>query len=209
MLVSFRHRLVLLAMPKCASSALIQALDPHMDMVIRTPPGAKHTPMRKYERHLRPFLESHAGGPLETFCLVREPVDWLGSWWRYRARPGIPDETKSSKDMTFTDFVAAVLEGAPGPADLGRQAKFAAARDGTIGVDRLFAYEDLPRARAWLEERLGRRIALDKVNVSPKARGAMDLPPALSSRLREGLAADFALHAAALAGEPVTGRRLP
>lgn len=209
MLVSFRHRLVILSTPKCASTALQRAIGGEMDMVLRSPPGAKHTPLRQFDRLLRPFVEKHAGGPVETVCLFREPADWLASWWRYRARPGIPDKANSTAGMSFPDFVAAYLDGARGPAHLGRQSKFVATRDGRVGVDRIFPYEDLGRLRCWLEERLGRGIALERVNVSPEAPGPTALPGPLAVRLRTELHADFALHEAALAGGDLSGRPLP
>lgn len=210
MLVSMRHRLVILSTPKCASTAFQRALGEEIDMVVRDPPGAKHTPFRKYDRLLRPFLENNAGGPMEVVCLVREPVSWLGSWWRYRARPGIPDPARSTAGMSFAGFVEQFLGGGRGgPADLGRQSKFVAARDGTVGVDRVFPYEDIGRALAWIGARMERQIDLERVNVSPPAHAAEDLPAPLLARLREDLAADFALHEAACAGTPVSGRRLP
>ena len=97
MLVSLKHKLVLLAMPKCASTALEAALAPHVDVVISRNPAAKHTPFRKYDRFLRRYFETYTEGPLEVVSLFREPVDWLRSWWRYRSRDGLADPSRSAK----------------------------------------------------------------------------------------------------------------
>lgn len=195
MLVSLRHRLVIFAMPKCASTALEHVLATDMDLVIQGHPGAKHTNYRKYDRHLRRYLESFTKEPLETVCLFRDPLDWLGSWWRYRGRPGMPDPRKSTAGMSFDAFVTAHLDGAPGAADIGRQSRFVADKDGGIGIDGIFRYEDSGAFVAYLAERLGREIALPRTNVSP-VRAGMELSPETDARLRAEVARDFEIHAA-------------
>ena len=197
MLVSIRHRLVILATPKCASTAIEEALAPSVDVVIRGHPGAKHTNYRKFDRHLRRYVESFAGGRVETVCLFREPVDWLHSWWRYRGREGIPDRAKSTRGMGFDGFVNAYLDGAPGPADLGRQSRFVADAAGGVGVDRVFRYDHLDRMAAFLAGRLGVALALDRLNVSPPAHGPDALEPATAARARSELARDYAIYAEA------------
>ena len=66
MLVSLRHRIVILAMPKCASTAIENALASHMDAVITNLPAAKHTSARMYIRHLKGYFDGIAGGPMEN-----------------------------------------------------------------------------------------------------------------------------------------------
>lgn len=196
MLVSLQHRLVILATPKCASTALHAELEPDMDVVVRRDPGAKHTNFRKYERHLRRYLASFTGEPLEVVCLFREPVAWLRSWWLYRARDDLRGSPNSSLGWSFARFCEAYLADQPGPARLGRQSRFVARADGAIGVDRIFPYENVGGFVRWLERRLERRIALHPVNVSPAPHEAEALDPDLVARLRGEMAADFAIHAA-------------
>ena len=167
MLVSLKHRLVILAMPKCASTSIEAALAPQMDMVISRHPSAKHTPFRKYDRFLRKYLETYTDGPLEVVSLFRDPEDWLRSWWRYRSREGLQDPTRSARGWTFERYVEAYLSGRAGPASVGSQARFVSARDGSIGCDRIFRYETIDRFVRWLSERLEAELDLDRLNVSP------------------------------------------
>jgi hypothetical protein len=176
MLASIRHRLVILAMPKCASTALEEALGPEMDVILRGAPGVKHTTFRKYHRFLRPYLESYTKEPFEVVSLFREPVDWLHSWWRYRGRDNIPNPENSTRDMTFDEFVQAYMNGQQKPADIGQQARFVAAPDGTVGVDRIFRYDRLDCFSAFLKDRLNADFKLGRSNVSPGQPGAPDLP---------------------------------
>lgn len=175
MLVSLRHRLVILSMPKCASTALEQALSPHMDLILRGAPGVKHTTFRKYDRFLRPYLESYTKDPFEVACLFREPVDWLHSWWRYRGRDGIPNPENSTRGMSFGDFAHAYMDGQRKPADVGQQARFVSAPDGAIGVDRIFRYDRLDGLSAFLKDRLEIDFTLGRTNASPGKPGAPDL----------------------------------
>lgn len=197
MLVSIPHRLVILAMPKCASTAIEAALGDQMDLVVRGHPGAKHTNYRKFDRQLRRYVESFTDGRVETVCLFREPLDWLHSWWRYRGREDIPDRSKSTRGMPFDAFVGAYLDGAPGPADLGRQSRFVADAEGGVGVDRIFRYDHLDGMAAYLGERLGVAVALDRLNVSPPAHGPAGLEPATAARARAELAGDYRIYAGA------------
>jgi len=176
MLVSVKHRVVILAMPKCASTALERALAPAMDMVVSGHPAAKHTPFRKYDRHLRRYLESYTDGrPLEVVCLFREPVDWLKSWWRYRGRPLVPDPAVSTRGLSFEAFVRAYADGRREPAAVGSQARFVSDRDGAVGVDRIFRYENLDGFTRWLEARLAQPITLERLSVSPSATDPAEL----------------------------------
>ena len=194
MLVSLRHRLVILAMPKCASTSIEVAIRDEVDVVINRHPGAKHTTFRKDDRFLRRYFETFTDGPLEVVALFREPEDWLRSWWRYRSRDGLTDPTRSARGMTFHEYVGAYLSGRPGPASVGSQAQFVSAKDGSIGCDRIFRYENLDRFADWLSERLGAEVALDRLNVSPPATAAEGLDNETRKALSIGLAREYEIY---------------
>lgn len=194
MMVSLRHRLVLFAMPKCASTALEGALSDDMDVVISRHPGAKHTTVRKYQRHLKRYFESFTDGPLETVCLFREPTDWLGSWWRYRSRAELEGQARSTRGLSFDAFVRAYLDDRRVPADLGQQSRFVAGGDDAIGIDHLFRYDNVEGMTAFLADRLQRDIVLDRANVSPGAQAAADLAQETEAALRSHCAEDFRIY---------------
>ena len=186
MLVFWKARLVLLAVPKTGTTALEAALAPHADAAILNPPGLKHCTVRKWHRECADFYTQRGRRPLELVATVREPVDWLCSWWRYRARPEIAGTPNSTAALSFDAFVADWLRDAPPPhARVGRQAEFLKG-----GVDHLFRYEALPELVAFLEARLDRPVALDRHNASP-ARPASPSPDTLA-RLRAERPDEFA-----------------
>lgn len=199
MLVFAREKLVFLSMPKTGTTAWQAALGARASLVVRDPPELKHAPVFRYNRFLRPMLERFLGEGLTVLAVMREPVDWLGSWYRYRQRPALDATALSTKGRGFDDFVLAWMQGArPAFADVGSQARFLAPQKNGTAVTHLFRYEDQTGLRAFLEARLEMEIVTARHNASPGS------PPALSAdaaaRLRRKCAPEFALYAGIGAG---------
>lgn len=191
MLVFWAEKLVFLAVPKTGTTAIEGALAPRASLVLRDPPQLKHSPVYRYRRFLAPFF-AKAGGEddLATMAVVRHPVDWLGSWWRYRGRADLDGHPNSTAQVSFDDFVEEYCRGKPAAfARVGSQARFLLDKDGSVGVDHLFRYEDQPRLVAFLEDRLGLRITLPRLNVSP-GRTAV-LSPRVEEKLRRKCPDEF------------------
>lgn len=194
MLVFWKQRLAILATPKTGSTAIETALEPLSVLTITRPPEMKHTPAYRYQRFIRPYLRASAGEEFTVVALMREPVDWLGSWYRFRQRDEVMSPEKSTRELSFAQFVEGYMQ-APRPvfADVGAQAKFLSGMNGApLGVDRLFRYEAIGDFVAFLEDRLDCVIELPRLNVSPE--GTTDLPGELAGRLRAYLAPEYALY---------------
>lgn len=190
MLVFWSEKLVMLAVPKTGTTALERALSSKASMVVRDPPLLKHAPVYRYRRFLHPYFKQAGGQEMETLAVVREPVDWLGSWYRYRHRDDLIGHKNSTRDISFDDFVQAYMKGAKPPfAQVGSQAKFLLDNEGAIGVDDLFQYEQQDKLIAFLEDRLGMEIALPQMNVSPQM--TLDLSDATQDKLRRKCADEF------------------
>ncbi|WP_438976475.1 gamma-glutamyl kinase [Roseicyclus sp.] len=194
MLLFWKAKLVLLAVPKTGTTALEAALLAHADTAILNPPEKKHLTARRWRNQLAPFFENRGTRQIETMAIIREPRDWLGSWYRYRARPEISGSASSTAGMDFAQFVTGWLsDPEPEYARVGRQSRFVANAEGKIIVDHLFRYEDLDQAVDFLQQRLGVTLDLGRRNISPRA--DLSLPPALEARLQREAAADFDLWA--------------
>lgn len=170
MLVFWKQKLVFLSVPKTGTTAYEQALAPAASMVISDPPQLKHAPLYRYNRFFRPMFEKACKtDDMETLAVMREPISWLGSWYRYRQRPAIKGHRNSTFDISFDDFVAAYLQDdQPAFANVGSQAKFLEARKNGTAITHLFQYEDQPRLQSFLEARLEVALDLKQVNVSPR-----------------------------------------
>ncbi|MDP3338815.1 gamma-glutamyl kinase [Frigidibacter sp.] len=207
MLISYAQSLVLFATPKTGSTALEYALAPSCDVRLTGAPARRHTNMRTYEARMEPKVRALCPEEPDLVALVREPLDWLGSWYRYRARPGMKAPQNSTRGMSFEEFIAGYLSDTPPqPSRLGSQTDFMARADGSCGVTALFPYERFDEAAAYLRRKLETVAEPDAVNVSPVAELA--LSPELEARLREERTADFALHQQALAGWDALAARI-
>ena len=192
MLVFWKARLVLLAVPKTGSSAYESALAPHASMTVLDPPELKHAPVYRYNRFFRPMFEKMGVEHMELMAVVREPVSWLGSWYRYRQRGFLEGKPTSTRGLSFDDFVEAYTRGERPPfANVGSQAKFVEPRPNGTNVTHLFRYENQAVITGFLEERLGLQLDLPRENVSPRA--DLALSPEIEAKLRRKCAADFEL----------------
>ncbi|EPX78914.1 hypothetical protein [Litoreibacter arenae] len=195
MMIFFQQRLAFLAVPKTGTSALERALGQKASAIFRDPPGMKHTNARSFEAKYRKLFERGKLPPLETMAVMREPLDWLGSWYRYRQRAALNGHPNSTADVSFDQFIEAYLsETQPPFAQIGSQARFVTDQDGDLLINHLFCYEHLSTAVDFLERRLDEKIVLKPVNQSPKR--DLSLSAELDAELRTIYAADFEIYAA-------------
>ncbi|MEJ6398796.1 gamma-glutamyl kinase [Yoonia sp. 208BN28-4] len=194
MLVFWKEKLVFLAVPKTGTTAIEGALAPRASIVMRDPPVLKHSPVYRYNRYVEPFL-TEAGGAeaMETVAVVRHPVDWLSSWFRYRNRNELVGEPNSTRDVSFNEFVLEYCREKPASfANVGAQSKFLLRRrDQKLGVDHLFSYERPQSLYDFFEERLQTKVETKRVNVSPDFK--VHISEEVESHYREVHALEFSL----------------
>ncbi|MBF9036345.1 gamma-glutamyl kinase [Rhodobacterales bacterium HKCCE2091] len=192
MLVFWKEKLVLLAVPKTGTTALERALLPRASMAILDPPGLKHLSARRYRAEIEPMVTAKGADPHETVAVIREPIDWLGSWYRYRRRPQLRGQEASTEGIDFDGFVRAWMTPEPPPfARVGSQARFLTGGRGRLIVRHLFAYEDYGALIRFLEDRFGTPLAPEPVNVSPRM--PLVLSDEVEADLRRHAAHDFRL----------------
>lgn len=193
MLIFLKEQLVFFATPKTASTAIETTLGNLCEIRLSKNPSVKHTPYRKYKRFLAPFISTVLDGEPDRIAAFREPVDWLGSWYRYRSRPELQGSNNSTLDISFDQFVESYLQDKPPAyARVGSQATFLSDKDGTLGMSHLFRYDQIGDMVAFLEKRLKKQIKLPRSNVSPKAE--LSLSPTLLKELQNAYAQDFEVY---------------
>ncbi len=195
---------VFLAAPKTASTSIEQAFRSHADVSMRNNPF-KHTRYAQFQRFLQPWLDSK-GFPRESYevvCVVREPVDWLASWWRYRSREDLADPSRKNHrnyagHLSFEQFARAYMDGEDQSAQVGRQSKFVQPRRGEAEVDRIFRYDRLDLLVEYLGEKVGEGVEIGTSNVSPKR--SYSLSEECGRDLRGFFAPEYRLYERAVGG---------
>src|SRR6056297_216797 len=113
LLVFSRQNLVLLSVPKTGSTAYEAALASHAAIIVSAPPELKHAPVFRYNRFFRPMIERFMAAEPDVVAVMREPIDWLGSWYRYRRRDALSGHPNSTMGISFDGFVSAYCQGQP------------------------------------------------------------------------------------------------
>ncbi|MCF6445635.1 hypothetical protein [Nereida sp. MMG025] len=189
MLIFFDPSLVFLAVPKTGTTAIELALKGKADIIFSK--GRKHINAQRYRNKIAPFLGDVFGQKPRTMAVMREPLDQLSSWYRYRARLE-PSNPNSTKAISFDQFVLDVLQDDPPQhARVGSQFGFVTSGKGKVLVDHLFAYERADTLHAFLRDHFG-AFSLSETNVSPKMK--VSLSAEVEAELRRKRADDFALH---------------
>ena len=203
MQVSLKHRFVFLCTPKCASNSIEAMLRPYVDLDLQGSPSVRHTNVRQFRRYLEPYLVAVAPDTeFETVALVREPVSWLYSWYRFRARNALRTQKHihCTSHVTFGEFVEAYLANPqPAFARVGTQSQFLTDDEGNLGVDHLFTYEKVQVLVTFFSKRLGVRLALRAINESPARvyrSNVLENADALYRRLRSRLVRDAGVRQA-------------
>lgn len=193
MLIFWEQRLVFLATPKAGSTAVEVALESLASVSMQRPAPMKHMSATDYHQVLAPWLAARAGAPFTTVALMREPIGWLRSWYRFRTRDDMEDPDHPMAGKSFDAFAQDYMAPKPPPqADIGSQSAHLCGPDGLPRVDRIFRYEEIDAFMDFLEDRLDCAITLSRVNVPPAADVA--LQPETEAALKRAMAADFRLY---------------
>ncbi|TMV07644.1 hypothetical protein FGK63_09245 [Ruegeria sediminis] len=192
MQVYLKQNLAFLAVPKTGTTAIETRLKRHADIVFAN--SRKHVNAAQFHNRVAPFLARFCGARPERVAVMRDPVEQLRSWYRYRARLSPREHAESTSGMSFDDFVLAVIRTPKLPlAAIGSQYAFLTLRDRTVAVHHLFDYDEHERIADFFSDRFGEEVAFPIRNVSPFK--LTPLSPEVEQELRQARAAEFALFA--------------
>jgi hypothetical protein len=158
--------------------------------------AARHTGHRGYLlKHAGPLSQAF-GQALETVAVVRDPLERMQSWYRYRMRPKVKGLPASTHGIRFEAFMQAYLDGSnPDMASVGRQDRFVGWTGQEPRVDHVFDYAQLGLLETFFSERIGDALELPLRNKSPEVyRIDYTLSDALLTRYASENAEEFALY---------------
>lgn len=196
MLIGVKKRFVFIANSKTASTSIEHTLVAHAEIQRGGTAQRKHIHLRdaliEYD-----FLFGQSAYPISsffTFGVMRDPLDWITSWYRYRR--GNKVESRLPADMAFADFWAmndwnrSSADGKP-----LLQSDYFLDKAGAPIVDYIIPYEDLAAHFSVVCAGLGvPQLALASKNVSVIKTVDDSLSPALMAEIRSFYATDYALR---------------
>lgn len=166
MLIFHKPPLVLFSMPRTGSTALQMALSRRSDIALRHPAKIKHMNVKTFERVIAPELPN-GGRSYQRVAILRDPLDRLHSWYKYRKRPELIGNIKSTAHLTFDQFLDGVLSPRQPPwGDIGDQYGFVTNAQEEMGVHHLFCVERPAIYQRFLRAHLG-PSTFERLNVSP------------------------------------------
>lgn len=196
MLIFWDDALVFLATPKAGSTAVEVALESLATVSVQRPPQLKHVDAEGYNQHIRPWIETASGRQFTTVALIRSPIEWLQSWYRFWLRDHDVNDAvgdrENTSDRSFEAFARAYLDD-PAKMTDGCTSQSAFLECEARPVDRIFRYEHMEQFIDFLDEHLGCEISLPRINVPPAV--DVSLSDKTQLRLKTELAADFELYA--------------
>lgn len=194
MLILRKAGLVFLSNPKTASQAIRAMLRAHAETPVAAQ-GKPHMNAATYARRWSSRIAADLGRAPETVAVMRDPLERMQSWFRYRQRDALRGQPNSTLGLTFAQFVEGLLADTPPPyAAIGRQDRFLGFIDGGPPVVHVFDYARLDLLVAFLEDRLGTALQLDQLNVSPVPDPVAALPKGLSARYQRAHRTEIALY---------------
>lgn len=84
MQIFFKQNLAMLAVPKTGTTALEAALRGKADILFKG--RRKHMSAAAFDKHCAPFLRNAYKLTPERIAVIRDPLDHLRSWYKYRTR---------------------------------------------------------------------------------------------------------------------------
>ena len=200
MQMSTRYGFAFLCMPKCASTSIEAAIKKFCNINFSGHPTIKHINAQVFSESI---LAAHQklvpSSNIESFCLIREPLEWIESWYRFRTRdqlkdPRHPNHKNYTGNISYNDFIKEYIsEGKRKSfANLRTQYKFLSLNNGQIGVDHIIPMDRLDLVTNLLSEKLEQKIKIRKKNVSPRV--PVPLERGIEEKLRQYLAKDIAVY---------------
>lgn len=170
MLASVDHRFVLLCNPKTGSTALEKAYRRHANFDVGRGTPWKHMSWRTYREVFGDYFDRCG---CETYAVIRDPVDLLVSWWRFRQRPKIQNprhrhHVNSTVGVPFDQWIQEwASQSPPSRARILEQRDVLMDETGAPAPITFVCHDVIDELAARLNRRIGVEVELERANESP------------------------------------------
>ena len=193
MLISISKRFLFIANSKTASTSLSKALRPYAEIERQGSPDRKHVSMGAVLDHYKFLFELPPFAPdtFFRFGVIRDPLDWIHSWYRYRQRA--KGTRLIASTTTFEDFWRRrdwniIKNGSP-----NLQIYKFTDKDFKPLVDYLIPYDQLAEHFQLICDTMGIETNLERLNTSHQRSSTQDIDENLKAEIVEFYARDYEL----------------
>jgi hypothetical protein len=187
-------------MPKCASTSIESAISKFCNIKYSGHPKLKHINSKVFSEQILTIHQKLVpSSKIESFCLMRDPLEWVRSWYRYRARdelksPKHPNHKHYTGNISYREFIQEYTskEKRAPFATLSTQYQFVSLNKDKIGVDHIIPMDNFDLVSSFLSEKIGRKIKIPNKNTSPKIPAPLE--PDLERKLHKHLEKDLILY---------------
>lgn len=174
MIASTEHKFVLLCNPKTGTTSLEAAYLQYSDFYLKG--SKKHILYRDLKCLFGNYFEDQG---CEFYCVVRDPIQVMVSWYKYRSRPEMLDDVEIQRtygksvdrytgDLSFEEF--AERENV----EIRHYMKILLDAHERIAPIKFWRFEDLSRFNDHLSDHVGEAVPLLKENKSPSRKVEID-----------------------------------
>ena len=172
MLIFVNQGLIIYSMPKTGTTSIERALgkDASIKLSGTGDNGLKHINSKKFNKWRRTLRKEFPNQKFVSCCVMREPLDRLNSWYRYRSREKIKNKESYVGNITFDEYLNKLCDKIQKKSTrhlLNSQSRFLIFRE-KINVDRIFPFVKIDQYTEFLSLKLNKEIKLTKDNVSPE-----------------------------------------
>lgn len=175
MIASIEKKFVLLSNPKTGTTALESCFGRFANIRVGNGPKYKH--MNYFD--MREVFGSYFDD-FRIYAVVRDPIDTLVSWYKYRSRDDLGAPTNQrhrnyTGRVSFEDFIEAWARPKPPRyAKVPSSVSWCLSEEGALAPLVYYRYESIDALFDVLAEHVGKRPAFERRNVSPPREVAVD-----------------------------------
>jgi len=187
-------------MPKCASTSIEIAINRFCNVHYSGNPKLKHINAEVFTKSILPVHQKLVpSAHIESICLMRDPLSWIESWYRYRSRdalknPSNPNHKNYTGNISYDEFIMEYISGGKRKsyADLLCQFDFLSIGNNQLGVDNIIPMNRIDLFEDFISDKLGSKFTVPHINSSPKKDLYLDSD--LKERLQKYFSKDIILY---------------
>ena len=173
MLIFAEKKLIIYSMPKTGTTSIQKALENSATIKFgRTGKyGLKHIDAQNFQKWKKTLKNQFPGDKFVSCCVMREPIDLLRSWYKYRSRTKVKSDKQFTGNMTFDKYLNNLYEkkiqDKSNRTPFNRQSRFLFPKNKML-IDRIFPYQNFDSFIEFITRKIGKDFEIPKVNISPK-----------------------------------------